>query len=270
LEHDGPYPGDICASEIHPGHRSAADSQWQQYQASKALYSWCRSRGIYVNQPDYYFLVGGNKTGMGYRETNWSLPREQQILHARQNIYDGTWTKLQTMGWMFVPLTEYHGGGAAATMEPLSEHLDDYERQLQNNLGAGVQACYRGPRLYDTEATMNLVSRYVNWFKLHRDILESDIIHGRRPDGRDIDYLIHVNPALDTPGMAVIYNPLSESVTRTLQLPLYYTGLSGEVQIQQEEASPQKIALDGQGRAVVDVSIPARGMTWLIVKGKGK
>jgi hypothetical protein len=268
LEHDGPYPGDICASENHPGHRGSADSQWQQYQSSRQLYSWCRSRGIYVNQPDYYFLVGGNKTAMGYRETNWSLPREQQMIHARQNIYDGTWTKLQTMGWMFVPLTEYHGGGAAATMEPLSEHLDDYERQLQNNLGAGVQACYRGPRLYDSEATKNLVTRYIKWFKQHRDILESDIIHGRRPDGRDIDYLIHVNPALETPGMVVIYNPLSAAVTRSLQLPLYYTGLNGEVQIQQEDAPPQKIILDGLGRAVVEVIVPARGMTTLLVKGQ--
>ncbi|MBL8888380.1 MAG: hypothetical protein JNL67_00265 [Planctomycetaceae bacterium] len=266
LEHDGPYPGDVCASTSHPGHRGVADSQWQQYQASKKLYAWCRAQGIYVNQPDYYFLVGGNKTAMGYRETNWSLPRGQQLIHARQNIYDGTWTKLPTMGWMFVPLTEYHGGGAAATMEPLSEHLDDYERQLQNNLGAGVQACYRGPRLYDTPATQELVTRYVNWFKQYRDILESDIIHGRRADGRDIDYLIHVNPALETPGMVVIYNPLPEPVTRTIQLPLYYTGLSGEVQIQQETAAPQTVALDGQGRAVVEVAIPAQGMTWLVLK----
>ena len=31
------------------------------------------------------------------------------------------------MGWMMVPLTEYHGGGAAATIEPLHEHLAHYE-----------------------------------------------------------------------------------------------------------------------------------------------
>ena len=55
------------------------------------------------------------------------------------------WTKPQTAGWMFVPLTEYHGGGAAATIEPLREHLDAYESHLANTLGAGVQACWRGP-----------------------------------------------------------------------------------------------------------------------------
>ena len=44
------------------------------------------------------------------------------------------------MGFMFVPLTQYHGGGAAATIEPLNEHLDHYETRLRNLFGAGVQA----------------------------------------------------------------------------------------------------------------------------------
>ena len=130
LEHDGPYPGDVCASTNHPGHRGLADSQWVNWRLSADLYIWCRERRIYLNQPDYYFFAGGNKTAMGYREDNWSLPRAQQLIHARQNIFDGTWTKPQTAGWMFVPLTEYHGGGAAATLEPLREHLDAYEGQI--------------------------------------------------------------------------------------------------------------------------------------------
>ncbi|MGF7232761.1 MAG: alpha-galactosidase, partial [Arachidicoccus sp.] len=31
LEHDGPYPGDICASTTHPGHEGIKDSQWNQW-----------------------------------------------------------------------------------------------------------------------------------------------------------------------------------------------------------------------------------------------
>ena len=123
LEHDGSYPGDLCASTTHPGHHRLADSQWQQWKTISDFYRWCRSQGIYLNVPDHYFLVGSNKTAMGYRETNWSLPRAQQIIHGRQNIFDGTWLKTPSMGWMFVPLVQYQGGGAAATIEPLSEHL---------------------------------------------------------------------------------------------------------------------------------------------------
>ncbi|HEY0868607.1 MAG TPA: hypothetical protein VGE01_14580, partial [Fimbriimonas sp.] len=164
LEHDGSYPGDTCASTSHPGHRGLEDSQWTQYQTIADFYRWCRSRGIYLNVPDNYFLVGSNKTGMGYRETNWSLPREQQHIHARQNLYDGTWEKTPSMGWMMVPLVEYQGGGPEATIEPLREHLDDYGMHLANNFGYGAQACYRGPRLYDSPETRTVVKKWVGWF----------------------------------------------------------------------------------------------------------
>jgi hypothetical protein len=266
LEHDGPYPGDLCASATHPGHRGLADSQWTQWEMSRDLYSWCRARGVYVNQPDCYFLVGGNKTGMGYRETNWSLPREQQIIHARQHIYDGTWNKTVTMGWMFVPLTQYQGGGEAATIEPLKEHLPAYEAHLTANLGAGVQACWRGPRLYDSDETKQLVSRWVTWFKKYRDILESDIVHGRRADGRDVDFIVHVNPKLQRKGLVAIYNPLPEPVTRTLRIPLYYTGLVDVANIRQEEGALKAHPLDRQGFATVEVAIPPSAMTWLVVE----
>ena len=41
-----------------------------------------------------------------YVETNWNLPLWEQINLARQNIYDGTWTKIPSQGWMFVPLVQ--------------------------------------------------------------------------------------------------------------------------------------------------------------------
>lgn len=266
LEHDGPYPGDACASTNHPGHKGLADSQWINWRMSADLYSWCRARGVYVNQPDVYFLAGGNKTAMGYREDNWSLPRAQQLIHARQNIFDGTWTKPATAGWMFVPLTEYQGGGAAATLEPLSEHLAEYEGHLAANLGNGVQACWRGPRLYDTPATRDLVRSWVSFFKEHRDILESDVIHCRRADGRDIDYLLHVNPRLKERAFAMIHNPLSEPVKRTVVLPLYYSGLKEAAVIQFANGDRKRVRLDNQAQARFDLTIPAGSQTWISVQ----
>ncbi|MCW5551967.1 MAG: alpha-galactosidase [Verrucomicrobiae bacterium] len=266
LEHDGPYPGDVCASTNHPGHRGLADSQWVNWRLSADLYIWCRERGIYLNQPDYYFFAGGNKTAMGYREDNWSLPRAQQLIHARQNIFDGTWTKPQTAGWMFVPLTEYHGGGAAATLEPLREHLDAYEGHLANTLGAGVQACWRGPRLYDSDDTKAPVKQWVTWFKQHRSILESDIIHCRRADGRDIDYLLHVNPRLKTRALAMIHNPLNVAVEREVVLPLYYTGLTNAALVREQDGAGRLHELDRMHRIYIPVKIAPHGRTWLTVE----
>jgi hypothetical protein len=157
FENDGPYPGDLCASSTHPGHRGLDDSQWKQTELQKSLYHWCNEQGIYVNAPDWYFLDGTNKIALGYRESNYSLPLEQQIILNRQNIFDGTWEKTPSMSWGFVPLTKYQGGGPEAILEPLQDHLKEYEELMIQYYGAGIQACYRGPRLYDTEKTKNLV-----------------------------------------------------------------------------------------------------------------
>ncbi len=264
LEHDGSYPGDLCASITHPGHVGLNDSQWAQWSQIAGFYRWCRERGVYLNVPDWYYLCGSSKCGMGYRETNWSLPRASQEIIERQNIFDGTWTKTPSMGWMFVPLTEYHGGGAAATIEPLDEHRDHYERRLGNLLGAGVQACFRGPRLYDTDATREMVRARVAWFKAHRAILESDIVHGRRPDGRDLDWILHVNPRLRQPAMLVVYNPAAEPVERSLPLDLYYSGLTGRVRMSAADGPAEPLDLDARGRAEIRVQVPARGMAWYV------
>jgi len=265
LEHDGSYPGDVCASTRHPGHKGLADSQWTQWRTITDFYKWCRGRGVYLNVPDYYYLSGSTKSGMGYRETNWSLPRAQQIIHGRQNIYDGTWEKTPSMGWMFVPLTQYHGGGAAATIEPLAEHLDAYEGHLANNFGCGVQACYRGPRLYDTPETRAVVKKWVDFYKRYRTILDSDIIHLRRADGRDVDGMMHVNPHLPLRGLAMFYNPLDEAATRTIRLPLYYTGLTTAARIRREEGAWRRYVLDREYGVTLTITVPANGCTWIVV-----
>ena len=266
LEHDGSYPGDVCASGQHPGHHGLADSRWNQWREISEFYKWCRAQGFYLNVPDHYFLSGSTKTGMGYREVNWSLPREQQVIHTRQNIYDGTWQKLPSMGWMFVPLTEYQGGGAAATIEPLDQHLDHYERMIESNLALGVQACYRGPRLFDTERTKAMVKAKVDWFKAHRDILESDVIHGRRADARDLDWMLHVNPTLKEKGLLVVFNPLNEPVAKKLRMNLYYTGLAGSARVHEKGGSAKRFKLERDYSVDLPVSVPAQGMIWFTIE----
>ncbi|MEM7454840.1 MAG: alpha-galactosidase [Planctomycetota bacterium] len=266
FENDGPYPGDVDVTPRPPYQKGEQDSRWAQWEIVAGLYRQLRATGVYINQPDYYFLVGGNKTGMGYREVNWSLPRAQQVIHTRQNIYDGTWTKTPSMGWMHVPLAQYHGGGAAATIEPLHEHIDHYEAMLRSNLGMGVQAHYRGPRLFDTDETRTMVAGVVDWFKTYRDILESDIIHGRRADGRSPDWILHVNPQLEHKGMLCVYNPLDIEVRQRLNVNLYYTGLTDVAQVSHEGTEPEAIELSRDYRIALDVVVPPDGMTWYVIR----
>jgi hypothetical protein len=170
------------------------------------------------------------------------------------------------MGWMFVPLVEYHGGGEAATLEPLSEHLDAYEAHLVQNFGAGVQACYRGPRLFDTEKTKELVKGTVKWYKKYRDILNSDIIHVRRPDGRDWDCILHVNPRLPQKGLAMVYNPTNETIDKSLVLPLYFTGLSKKAKIREREEKAIAYSFDRNYRVEIPVALAPKSFTWFVIE----
>lgn len=262
LEHDGSYPGDTCASTVHPGHRGFEDSQWMQYQRIANFYRSCRAQGIFLNVPDHYFMVGSNKTGMGYRESNWSLPRLQQHVHCRQNLFDGTWEKTPSMGWMMTPLVEYQGGGKEATIEPLREHLADYEQHLANNFGYGAQSCYRGPRIYDAPETRDMVKKWVVWFKKHRDILESDVVHVRRADGKNLDAILHVNPELPEKGLLMVYNPLDVEQEQTLEAPLYYTGLAKNAAMRHEDGKSMRVKLDDVHRVRITVKVAARSRTW--------
>jgi hypothetical protein len=265
-ENDGPYPGDVCASTLHPGHTGLEDSQWKQMEIQKELYHWLNERGIYINAPDWYFLDGTNKIGIGYREVNFSLPRENQKILNRQNIYDGTWNMSPSMGWGFVPLTKYQGGGPDAILEPLKDHLKDYEQLMMQYYGAGVQACYRGPRLYDSEETEQVVKNVISWYKQYREILNSDIIHLRRADGRDWDGVMHLNPNMKNKGLLMLYNPLKENIIRKIKLPLYYSGLTKEVNILEKGKNKITKTLDRNYQVEIECKIPAESYTWILIQ----
>ena len=266
IETDGPYHGDVCAATTHAHHTGLADSQLRQWEACVHFYHECRARGIYINSPDRYYLSGSNKCGMGYRETNFSLPRERQILISRQNIYDGTYEKTPSMGWMFVPLVEYHGGGAAATFEPLCDHLDDYESHLAQNFGSGVMACYRGPRLFDTEQTKAVVKKWVDFYKRYRPILDSDLIHVRRPDGCSIDCVLHANARIRPCGLAMLYNPTRTVQQLTLKLPVYYTGLSKIAKIREKEGEPTAYKVDRNYNVEIPIKMEAKSVSYLVIE----
>jgi hypothetical protein len=264
-ENDGPYPGDVCASITHPGHKGLDDSQWRQMNIQKELYHWLNERGVFINAPDWYFLDGTNKIALGYREVNFSLPREQQKILNRQNIFDGTWEKTGSMSWGFVPLTRYQGGGPEAVLEPLKDHLKDYEQLMFQYYGAGVQACYRGPRLYDTDETMRTVKQMVDWYKKYRNILNAPIIHLRRADGRDWDGILHVSPQQKIKGMLMLYNPLKTTITRMIRVPLYYSGITNTAFVREKDGQGKMLTVGRDYSVELEVTMKPDGYTWYTI-----
>lgn len=264
VEDDGSYPGDVCASTHHTGHHGLGDSKWNQWKQITDFYKWCRATGVYLNVPDWYYMSGSNKMYMGYYDGTWAVPKERRAVLHRINVYEGTWEKTPSMGWMLVPLVSHMRSDALDS--PLSANLKTYELYLAQYLGAGVQACWRGPRLYDTEETKALVKKWVGFYKQYRLILESDVIHVRRPDYQDVDCILHVNPQLAPKGLAMVFNPLDRPVKRTLQLPLYYTGLKETARIREQEGPSAEYQLDRQYGVKLPIDMPAQSVTWFVIE----
>ena len=171
------------------------------------------------------------------------------------------------MGWSFLPLVQVYGTGTdASTIEPLHEHLDVYEanwpRTSPRASRATIAACgcttpTRRRRWSKSGSTST---------KNTAPILDSDIIHVRRPDGRDIDCMLHVNPSLKQKGLAVVFNPLERPVTTTLTLSLYYTGLTESATIRREEGEPATYRLDRQHNVEVPIEMASRSVTWFVIE----
>ncbi|RLD76578.1 MAG: alpha-galactosidase, partial [Bacteroidetes bacterium] len=122
-----------------------------------------------------------------------------------------------------------------------------------------------GPRLYDAPETKQLVSDVISWYKKYREILNSDIIHLRRPSGKDWDGFMHVNPSLKEKGFAMLFNPTDKDMLREIKLPLYYTGLIETAIVKEKEGDSKKYKLARDYSITIDVKIPANSYTWLVI-----
>jgi hypothetical protein len=165
-----------------------------------------------------------------------------------------------------VPLTRYQGGGPEAVLEPLKEHLKDYHQLMIQYYGAGVQACYRGPRLFDSEETRVMVKETLDWFKKYRDVLNADMVQLRRPDGRDWDGFLHVNPGGKHKGFVMLYNPTKEIMQRKISLPLYYTGISKMANLTSKEGKKKAILLSPTKDITLDFTIAPDSYTWYLIE----
>lgn len=96
-------------------------------------------------------------------------------------------------------------------------------------MGYGVAGvCWRGPRIFEGPISKAIVKNWIGFYNRYRDTLTSDmLIHVRRPDGQNLDAILHANPSSDkAKGLLFVFNPTDAAITTNLSVPLYYTGLS--------------------------------------------
>ena len=255
---DGPYHGDCCAATNHPHHKGLEDSQWAQWRWMCQVLHEGQRRNLYTPAPDWYFLNGQSMTGMGFREAVDNIDIVLQTVICRQYIYDGTWHKTASMGGVNVNTLVLPGG--------MEKNLDKYERQFVGLLASGAAVSVTGHRLYDGPQSRAMLRKWMDWYRRYRDIIQGDIIHLRRPDGRELDYYLHVRAANKEKGMLLVFNPLNEVVKKELTVPLYYTGLTDTAKIREQEGELKTCKLDREFSIRLPVTIPANGYSWFVIE----
>lgn len=270
IETDGPYSGYSCAATNHKYHHDEHDSTYHQSRLQTEFYAKLHEMGMYINQPDDYFFYGANKAAMGYNEGQFSLPRWVDLSVSRQGMFDDTFQRIPSEGWMFLPLVNYEGGGPAAWFEPLSQHLTEFDFALAQYFGAGVQACYRGDRIFDGQETKAIVKKWIAFYKKYRHILNGDLIHVRRADMQSLDIYMHVQPLHSGPvkGLVMIFNPTDELINEEIELPLYYTGLETKARLL-IEGDPTQSQLRYLNRAYdisLEVILKGKSYIWLVIE----
>ena len=111
-----------------------------------------------------------------------------------------------------------------------------------------------------------LVSETIEWYKKYRSILNSDIIHLRRADGRDWDGILHVNPKLKQKGFLLLYNPTREKIERTISVPLYYSGLTKVAKVKEKDAGGKEITLNRNFEISLPVILSPESYTWYVIE----
>ena len=65
--------------------------------------------------------------------------------------------------------------------------------------------------------------------------------------------------------MLVVFNPDTEPVKKTIRVNLYYTGLTDVAQVRDASGNNSRLELDRRFRVRMDVTVPAKGMTWYLI-----
>jgi hypothetical protein len=64
----------------------------------------------------------------------------------------------------------------------------------------------------------------------------------------------------------MLYNPLKYKITRTIRLPLYYTGLTSAVSIREKEGSKRLLHMNRNYEVELSFTIEPENYTWFVIE----
>ena len=100
----------------------------------------------------------------------------------------------------------------------------------------------RGKRLYDSELCRSVVQYWANTIRRHKTLLNGNTVHVYPPKAtenlnfaEDMDVILQENHSTPDKLFLMVSNQTTETRTKTLLLPVFYTGLTG---LERPHASP--------------------------------
>lgn len=272
IDTDGPYEAYPCASTSHSGHAGVLDGQRAQWEANTA---WYRSlftasnplslygSGITITCPDPYELAAGTTAQpVGYTDSWGSIGDSWEwLLMGRVYAFDGTLWKPPTNAIMALDLSR--AGGMITPLE-----LQFYDTALAVFIGLAGRYFQSGV-LWQNNASLAIATAWMNTMNTHRNVLNGDVIHVRKPTGRSWDAIMHAEPAAaagEAKCFAIFYNPLtSVAANVSTALNVYYCGFApmAVVQAVWKDNTTQMLTQDAAFAIPITRSIPALGYDWV-------
>ena len=88
---------------------------------------------------------------------------------------------------------------------------------------------------------------------------------------QSIDSYLHVRPKKDGGtyrGLAMIFNPTSETIKDDLEIPLYYTGLSTKAQVifEGDKSTSQEFFLSRDYKIAISLNLQPKSFTWILIQ----
>jgi len=222
IDNDGPYYGDLCYSREH-GHHSPEEAQYHNWRLAVERYRAYRDAGLTVIAPDgTQSLFNGNSGNPTYHtETCTRFDIYDFILDMRVCLYKTSFYMPTSAMYYSVWCDPAVMNGVDVTADP-----DLFNYYFASLACYGVMLGMLGIRVYENDSQRETIARWLGFIREYRDLLARDVLHLAEPDGRNIDCIMHIDPASDRCGLVAAFNPTTHRRRGQFVVPSKYLGCS--------------------------------------------
>jgi hypothetical protein len=78
--------------------------------------------------------------------------------------------------------------------------------------------------------------------------------------------MMHVNPELKEKGFLMVFNPTDNMIRKKITVPLYYTGISDEARVREQENQAGTFKLNRHYEIEMEVEVAPNWYNWYVIE----